>query len=139
MTGRQSPQRIERLTPLATALASIDRLATAVAPYHSGTDSALGLTLAADVTMSQARPAAALALRDGFAVRAEETLDAGSYAPAPLSTPPAEVAAGAALPPGADAVTPLDAVTFARSAQALAAVAPGEGVLPAGADAKAGT
>src|SRR5215813_10567521 len=76
MTGRQSPQRIERLTPLATVLAAIERLAAAAAPYQSSTDSALGLTLAADVTVSQARPAAALALRDGFAVRAEETLDA---------------------------------------------------------------
>src|SRR5215467_13918418 len=76
MTGRQSPQRIERLTPLAAVLAAIDRLAATVAPYHSGTDSALRLTLAADVTVPQARPATALALRDGFAVRAEETLDA---------------------------------------------------------------
>ena len=139
MTVRQSPQRIERLTPLTTVLAEIDRLAGPVAPYHSATDSAVDRTLAADVAVPQSHPSAARALRDGFAVRAEETLDAGSYAPAPLATPPVEVATGALMPPHADAVTPLDAVTLSGSPQALAVVAPGEGVLPAGADAKAGT
>ena len=138
MTERQSPQRIERLTPLTTVLAAIDRLAGPAAPHAPATDTALGRTLAADVTVSQSHPAAARALRDGFAVRAEETLDAGSYAPAPLATPPVEVATGQPIPPDADAVTPLDAVTLSGSAQALAAVAPGEGVLPAGADAKSG-
>jgi molybdopterin molybdotransferase len=133
---RLSPQRIDKLTPLASTLAAIDRLAALVAPYECAIDAALGKTLAADAIVHEARPSVALALRDGWAVRSEETLDAGSYAPAPLVTPPVEVAAGEPLPPGFDAVAPLDAVTMSGTAQALAAVAPGEGVLPTAADAK---
>jgi molybdopterin biosynthesis enzyme len=80
-----------------------------------------------------------LALCDGWAVKSGETADAGSYAPAPLSALPQRVDAGEPLPPGADAVAPLDAVAVRGSvAEALATVAPGEGVLPAGADADAG-
>src|SRR6267142_136346 len=46
---------------------------------------------------------------------------------------------GEALPDGADAVAPVDAVEFrGAAAQALAPVAPGEGVLPRGADAVSG-
>src|SRR5262245_38601158 len=139
MDTRRSAQRIERLTPLAAVLAAIDRLAVRTAAYEAGIDSVLGKTLAGDVTVHDGRPSAALALRDGWALRSEETLDAGSYAPAPLVTLPVEVAVGQALPAGFDAVAPLDAVTVSGSAQALAAVAPGEGVLPAGMDATAGT
>jgi molybdopterin molybdotransferase len=136
---RLSPQRIDKLTPLAAALDAIDRLVAPAAPYECATDAALGKTLAADVVVHDAHPSAPVALRDGWALRSEETLDAGSYAPAPLVTRPVEVAAGQELPPGFDAVAPLDAVTLSGSGQALAAVAPGEGVLPAGADAKPGT
>ena len=85
-------------------------------------------------------PQATLALRDGFAVRAEQTLDASSYAPAPLSparrcgSTPAKP-----LPDGADAVATLDAVqTRGAMAEALAVVAPGEGTLAPDADAAAG-
>ena len=82
-----------------------------------------------------ARPAQALALRDGFAVRADATVDASAYAPAPLSPAAARVDMGEPMPGGADAVAMLDAVN-ARG-QALVPVAPGEGVLAAGADAAA--
>src|SRR5262245_58665382 len=92
--GRSEAQHIARLTPLAEVLAAIDRMVAAVPPYSAGGDSALGTTLAADVILPQASPAAALALRDGWAVRAEQTFDAGSYAAAPLVTPPVEVAVG---------------------------------------------
>jgi molybdopterin molybdotransferase len=91
---------------------------------------ALGHVLAQDVIATAGKPAVALALRDGWAVRAEETLDAGAYAPASLATVPPEVAAGQPLPPGSDAVAPVDAVTVrGGGAEALAPVAPGEGVL----------
>ena len=62
--------------------------------------------------------------------------------PAPMrrrrSPRPCGSMSGEALPPGADAVAPLDAVAVRDGvAQALAPVAPGEGVLPRGGDAGA--
>src|SRR6185295_5573640 len=72
---------------------------------------------------------------DGYALRSEQTLDASSYAPAPLKPPPLRVDVGEPLPPAADAVAPLDAVLERGGTwEAVAPVAPGEGVLPAGAD-----
>jgi molybdopterin biosynthesis enzyme len=95
--------------------------------------------LAANAVSGGARPQAALALRDGWAIRSEETTDAGSYAPAPLSAIPPRVDCGEVLPLGADAVALLDAVTIdGARAEALVPVAPGEGVLLPGGDAEAG-
>src|SRR5947209_8083069 len=72
-------QRIERLMPLAEAQACIDRL---VRPFQFGPASkTCGLVTAYDVTAPDTRPQGARALRDGLAVRAEETLDASPYAP----------------------------------------------------------
>jgi molybdopterin biosynthesis enzyme len=54
--------------------------------------------------------------------------------PLPLTARPIDV--GEPLPSGADAILPLDAVTLrGHRAEAVASVAAGEGVLPAGADA----
>jgi molybdopterin biosynthesis enzyme len=139
MVAYQQGQRITQLTPLADAVAAIDALVRPVEPREVDVGSALGRTLAADVVAARAVPPVALALQDGWAIKAEETVDAGSYAPAPLSAPPARVDCGEPLPPGADAVAPLDAVTFdGKRAEALAVIAPGYGVLPVGADAEAG-
>src|SRR5262245_25501216 len=126
-------QRIERLTPLADVLARIDALVAPVAPSERPTEQALGLVLADDIRADR-HPTVPLALRDGYAVRSEETGDAGSYAPAPLSLA-SRLDVGDRLPPTADAVAPIDAVDDrARPLQALAPVAPGEGVLAAGQD-----
>jgi molybdopterin biosynthesis enzyme len=132
-------QRIGKLTPLADALAAVDALVRPVEPREADIGAALGRTLAVDAVVPGARPPAALALRDGWAVKSEETNDAGSYAPAVLSALPQRVDAGQPLPPEADAVAALDMV-FLRGAQAeaLTPVAPGDGVLPAGADAEPG-
>ncbi len=95
---------------------------------------AIGLVLAAPVRAAAAVPAAAVALREGWAVAAAATEGAGPYAPV-LLPGLARVAAGEALPAGTDAVLP----DFARDGDAvLEAVAPGEGVRPAGEDAAAG-
>ncbi len=135
----QQGQRITRLTPLADALAAVDTLVRAVEPREADISAALGRTLAADAIPAAARPAMTLALRDGWAIRSEDTTDAGSYAPAVLAALPAQIDTGEALPPGADAVAPLDAVAWdGKRAEALAVIAPGYGVLPAGADALAG-
>ena len=139
MVAESDIQRIAKLTPLADVLASFDLSIGPVAPREEAVAAALGLTLAADVVLPAGHPKAALALRDGYAVRAEATSDASSYAPAPLAPPPVRVDTGEAMPSGADAVATLDAVQM-RGAQveALAPLAPGEGVLPPDADAAAG-
>jgi molybdopterin molybdotransferase len=135
----EAAQRIGKLTPLADALATIEALARPAEPREVDIGAAFGRALAADVNAVAIAPATALALRDGWAVNAGETLDAGSYAPALLSALPQRVDAGQPLPPGADAVAPLDGIALRGSqAEALGIVAPGEGVLPASADAKMG-
>lgn len=132
-------QRIARLTPLADVLASFDLSVRPVAPREEALAKAVGLALAADIKAASGHPQATLALRDGFAVRADETLDASSYAPAPLTGAPARVDTGEPLPEGADAVATLDMVqTRGAQAEALAVVAPGEGTLAPDADAAAG-
>src|SRR6185503_18051302 len=98
MVADSDIQRIARLTPLADVLASFDLSVGPVAPREETVAAALGLTLAADIVVENGRPAARLALRDGFAVRSEATLDASSYAPAELLPAPQRIDAGEALP-----------------------------------------
>ena len=132
---KTSPQRIARLTPLSAIVALIEARVGAVAPRKSAPAPVLGATLAADVVAPQ-WPPRPIALRDGFAVEAAAIADAGPYAPAPLPSAARRLDGGEPLPNGADAVLPLDAVNErANLAEAVAAVSPGEGVLPAGGDA----
>jgi molybdopterin molybdotransferase len=126
-------QRIERLTPLADVIAVIDAQVTPIAARDIDLAAALGRVLASDIRADQ-RPQMALALRDGYALRSEETTDAGSYTPAPLSSA-VRVEIGEPVPPGTDAVAPIDAVADDGAApQAVAPIAPGEGVLMPGQD-----
>jgi molybdopterin molybdotransferase len=136
----ETTQRIARLTPLGEVLARVDALAKPVAPRREALAVALGCVLAEDVVVPGARPATPIALRDGFAVSAEMTADAGAYTPAMLAAKPTRLDVGDPLPAGTDAVAPLDAIAMHDShAEALAPVAPGDGILAAGADASAGT
>jgi molybdopterin biosynthesis enzyme len=131
-------QRIVRLTSLGDVLAVIDAGVAAVAPRAVAVEPALGRTLAEDVVAS-GRPATAIALRDGWAVEAAALVDAGLYAPVTFPALPPQVGVGDPLPPGANAVAPIDGITMrGRIAQADAPVAPGDGVLAAGADALPG-
>jgi len=133
-------QRIARLTPLGDVLPLIEALARPVATQQIGLPSAFGLALAKDVTAAAARPAAALAIRDGWAVASGDSLDASATAPVPLAQTPPWLETGEPLPPGADAVVPFDVVAWhGPTAEAVAPVVPGEGVLAAGADAGPGT
>jgi molybdopterin molybdotransferase len=133
----EAEQRIVKLTPLAEALAAIDALVRPVGPREVDIGVARGRVLAADARAPAMRPASAVALHDGWAVKSAETLDAGSYAPAVLSALPQRLDFGEPLPPSADAVAPLDTVVVrGAQAEALATVAPGDGVLPAGRDAE---
>lgn len=139
MVADAEPQRIARLTPLAEVLDSLQTAVEPAVPFETGVFAAVGLTLAADAVVTYDRPPVALALRDGYAVCAEMTADAGGYAPARLDPAPERVDLGEPLPTGVDAVAPLDFVAWSGGrAEALAPIAPGDGVLPAGADAAAG-
>jgi molybdopterin molybdotransferase len=129
-----APQRIVKLTPLADVLARVDALVKPVEPRSVEIAGAVGRVPAGDVN-AVLEPRVPLALRDGWAVSADLTGDASSYAPVPL--PAAErIDVGQPLPAGADAVAPLDAV-MRRDGRMdiIAPVGVGEGVLPAGADA----
>src|SRR5262245_37094007 len=87
----EAGQRITRLTPLAEGLAAIDALVHPVEPKEVDIGLAAGRILAADIKAPAKSPLVALALRDGWAVSSGETIDAGSYAPALLSTVPQRV------------------------------------------------
>ena len=125
---------IAKLTPLADVLALIDREVQPVAPRNVVPGEALHRVLAADA-VAAALPRQALALIDGWALAAETTLDAGGYAPALLPNAPMRIEAGQPMPAGGDCVAPLDAVKVSGDrAEALAVIAPGDGVLPPGGD-----
>jgi molybdopterin biosynthesis enzyme len=128
-------QRIERLMRIADVLARMARLVEPVLPRQVQPAVALGATLADDIVVATERPTAPLALIDGWAARADITTDGSSYAPAALAGADS-IDVGEPMPPGTDAVVPTDTVVLrAGVAQAMAPVAPGDGVLAAGADA----
>ena len=127
-------QTITRLTPLAEVLAAIDTDVKPVTPRTIDVAAAAGRTLAADAS-APARPSAALALLDGWALNAEMTIGAGGFSPAMLAEAPSRIEAGQPLPPDTDSVAPFDAVKLTGGrAEALVALTPGDGVLAAGGD-----
>jgi molybdopterin biosynthesis enzyme len=131
-------QTIARLTPIAEVLATVDSDVQPVSPRTLDVAVAAGRILAADAVVS-ACPSAAMALQDGWALAADDTLGAGGYAPVPLMHSPQRVEAGQPMPAGTDSVAPLDAVKVtAGRAEALVTVNPGDGVLPAGGDSDPG-
>ena len=135
VSAADNPQRIARLMPLADVLARIDALVAPVPPREVAIAAAVGRVLAGDVTSGgRARPPVPLALRDGWAVSADLTIDASSYAPAPLPAA-TRIALGEPMPAGTDAVAPFD-VVVARSGRTeiVGPVVAGEGVLPPGGD-----
>jgi molybdopterin molybdotransferase len=139
MTIETTIQRIARLTPLDAILASVQSRVAAVMPRRTPLSQALGAVLAEDVQPPEC-PARPIAVRDGFAVAAAEIADAGPYAPMPLTLTARRIDTGDLLPRGTDAVAPLDAVVLRGTrAEAVAPVAPGEGVLAAGGDAAPAT
>ncbi len=71
-------QTITRLTSLAEVLAAVDSGVKPVTPQTLNVTAAEGRTLAADA-VAPARPSAAMALVDGWALAADDTLGAGDY------------------------------------------------------------
>ena len=127
--------RILRLTPLGDILALIEKRVAACAPQESSPEAARDFTLAENVVPPRCPPSA-IALCDGFPVDSASVADAGPYAPVPLPPTTRRIDFGERLPSGTDAVLPLDSVMLrGHQVEAIATVAAGEGVLPAGGDA----
>jgi molybdopterin molybdotransferase len=127
-------QTISRLTPLADVLAMVDLRVKPVTPRTLDVTVAAGRTLAVDAAAA-ARPTAAIALLDGWALAADMTIGAGGYASVQLLHPPQRIEAGQPLPPDTDSVAPFDAIAMVKgNAEALVTINPGDGVLPAGGD-----
>src|SRR5580704_10692146 len=101
MVEVSSFQRITRLTPHGAVLALIASQVGTVEPRQCALTQATGLTLAADVVVSE-QPPGPIALRDGFAVTAAAIVDAGPYAPIPFASLPHRIVAGEPLPAGTD-------------------------------------
>ncbi len=134
---QESMQRITRLMPLADALQCIETQVAALPAREVDLRGALGCTLAVNAVVLASRPGAALALRDGYAVKAEATAGASSYSPVPMLGAARAIEVGDRLPPDTDAVASPDAIEASDSEiYALAPIAPGDGILPAGADAE---
>ncbi|HYD65004.1 molybdopterin molybdotransferase MoeA [Azospirillum sp.] len=134
--GRGFPRR----TALADATRWIDARTAPLPAETVPLAAAVGRVLAVDVAAPADRPAADRATRDGVAVRAEETLGAGAYAPVLLMAGAATpVAAGQPLPPGTDAVLPVEAAQGSPlGVEVLAPLAAGDGVERRGEEARSG-
>jgi len=134
MAASETIQTIARLTPLADVLAMVDLEVKPVTPRTVELSAAAGRTLAVDA-QSRMRPNVALAMLDGWALAADATLGAGSYAPVLLAETPQRIEVGQPMPPGTDSVAPFDSVKMSKDrAEVLTTINPGEGVLPAGGD-----
>lgn len=128
-----------RLFPLAEARAALDAQCAEIAAVRLPVAAACGLVAAATVVASSPVPDRALALRDGWAVVAQETLGASSYAPVFLVAPPLRVRSGDPMPEATDAVLPLPFVDArAMPVEIYGSVAPFDGVRRRGGDVPAG-
>jgi molybdopterin biosynthesis enzyme len=137
MVADRHSQFIARLTPPGDVLALIETRVNSVMPRKCALSDAAGGILAEDVVVAE-QPTHAIALRDGFALEAASVADATSYSPVPLASLPHRVDAGDAMPDGTDAVAQRDSIVVrGQTAEAIAPVFPGEGVLWPGADASA--
>ncbi|HZU88162.1 MAG TPA: molybdopterin-binding protein [Stellaceae bacterium] len=134
---------------VAEALRWIDAEARRLDAEEIAVGEAAGRVLAAPVTAVADAPPQDRAAIDGFAVRAGDSLGAGDYDPvilrlaeaAPAIAPghAVPVAAGAAWPPGADAVLPFEqAQAQGNRIEVFAPVAAGAGIARRGQEARAG-
>jgi molybdopterin molybdotransferase len=123
---------------VAQALAWIDAATAPLSPEELPLGDAANRVLAADVHAPNPVPPADRAAIDGYAMRAEASLGAGSYNP--LVAAAVMIDAGVALPAGADAVIPLDQVEPTEDGGVLLIepVAAGTGIERAGTVAAAG-
>ncbi|KQT56916.1 molybdopterin-binding protein [Methylobacterium sp. Leaf456] len=123
------------LMPFDAARGLLLGLARPVAARSVPLAEASGAVAAEPVLAPRDRPAAATALRDGYAVAAALLGGASPYAPVRLPGEPVWVEAGDGLPAGTDAVLPPEGL---EGRDAVAEVFVGEGVREAGGDWRAG-
>jgi molybdopterin biosynthesis enzyme len=125
----------DRLTSLDEAHKALLDYCKPVKSISKPIEDAVGFVAAETILATGAMPSEAIALRDGFAVAALETIGASAYAPVFLLSPPQWVACGDALPPSADAVLPSHAVQDSNlPVEILSQAAPGDGVRRQGDD-----
>ena len=126
------------LTSLEAARALLLNMLRPVDPVLTPHDEALGC-ICAEPLIVGVQPPHAIALRDGWAMRAEDLAGASSYAPVLLATQPIAVETGDALPPECDCVTDHHGLDLSGPMpQALIEALPGENVRRPGEDAAAG-
>ncbi len=117
------------MMPYKSALNALATSCLTACPIPVRVEDGLGRVTAVPVNAPAAIPSGPIALQDGWAVAAEETLGASPYAPALASTPPRRVGYGDFLPDFADAVLPLpNVVANPNSFEILSPAAPGEGM-----------
>ena len=125
------------LTSLQEARALLLNALRPVDPILTLRDEALGC-ICAEPLIVGVQPPRAIALRDGWAMRAEELAGASSYAPVLLATVPIAVETGDALPPECDCVIDHHGLDLGGPmAQAVIEALPGENVRRPGEDASA--
>jgi putative molybdopterin biosynthesis protein len=152
MTRRE----FRELSPPSVARAALDALDIGAGTTHVPLVDARDRTLAERIDAPIDVPGFDRAAMDGYAVRARDTFGTSEAAPASLpvvdvvhagsepETPvgdgeAVQVATGAVLPPGADAVVPVErTVEHDDAVEITSAVAPGDSVMPRGADIAAG-
>ena len=126
------------LTSLEAARALLLNALRPVDPVLTPRDEALGC-ICAEPLIVGVQPPRAIALRDGWAMRAEDLAGASSYAPVLLATQPIAVETGDALPPECDCVIDHHGLDLSGPMpQAMIEALPGENVRRPGEDAVAG-
>ena len=139
VTERTAAGAPDRLTSLAAALAAVAPFCGEVAPVSVRIEEAGGCVAAEPIMAAADVPSAAIALIDGWAVAAQETVGASSTAPVFPAARPVRVAFGDPLPAGTDAILPVHGVSgFLSAPEILAAAAPGDGARPRAGDFGAG-
>lgn len=123
------------LTALANAQADLLAMLAPVSPREVACGAAVGL-IAADVApLPTPQPPQAIALRAGYALRAQDLSGASSFTPAFLANAPQRVALGDALPEGCDCVLEAAALDLSGPmAQVFVDAYPGENVRRRGED-----
>ncbi|SFK10553.1 hypothetical protein [Methylocapsa palsarum] len=128
-----------RLTSLPDALAALAPFCRPVAPVLSPAEAAIGRIASEAVYALEPSPLFPVALRDGWAVAARDTIGASSAAPCYASVAPVRIAFGGEAPPNSDAVLPPNSVEATPSgAEIFETAAPGDGLRPPGSDFSAG-
>lgn len=127
------------LTALADAQAALLSMLAPASPREVACGAAVGLIAADLAPLPTPQPPHAIALRAGYALRAEDLSGASSFMPAFLANAPHRVALGDALPEGCDCVLEAAALDVSGPmAQVFVDAYPGENVRRCGEDFAAG-